>query len=113
MATIKKIYKNGVEYQMPQGPKGDTGATGPQGPQGDSFQPIEDVSGLVLAHTTGQDNTKAMTQKAVTEQLDYVRSLIPMIEVDEDGFFVVDENYNIGFGVTGSGVVGFKNVGYK
>lgn len=58
MATIKKIYKNGVEYQMPQGPVG---------PQGESFQPIEDVSGLVLAHTTGQDNTKAMSQKGVTD----------------------------------------------
>ena len=52
-----------------KGDQGDTGATGPQGPQGDSFQPIEDVSGLVLAHTTGQDNTKAMSQKGVTDAL--------------------------------------------
>ena len=37
------------------------------GKQGDSFQPIEDVSGLVLAHTLGQDNTKAMSQKGVTD----------------------------------------------
>lgn len=43
---------------------------GRKGAQGDSFQPIEDVSGLVLAHTTGQDNTKAMTQKAVTDAVD-------------------------------------------
>ena len=53
-----------------KGEKGDTGepgATGPQGPQGESFQPIEDVSGLVLAHTTGQDKTKAMSQKGVTD----------------------------------------------
>lgn len=40
---------------------------GRKGTQGDSFQPIEDVSGLVLAHTTGQDNTKAMSQKGVTD----------------------------------------------
>ena len=51
------------------GKDGATGATGPQGPQGDSFQPIEDVSGLVLAHTTGQDNTKAMSQKGVTDAI--------------------------------------------
>lgn len=49
------------------GNDGATGPAGPQGPQGDSFQPIEDVSGLVLAHTTGQDNTKAMSQKGVTD----------------------------------------------
>lgn len=66
MAKIKKIYKGGVEYEMPKGEKGETGATGPQG---DSFQPIEDVSGLVLAHTTGQDNTKAMSQKGVTDAI--------------------------------------------
>ena len=43
---------------------------GRKGGQGDSFQPIEDVSGLVLAHTTGQDNTKAMSQKGVTDALE-------------------------------------------
>ena len=66
-----------------KGEKGDTGepgATGPQGPQGDSFQPIEDVSGLVLAHTIGQDNTKAMSQKGVTDaiydNLDEVEEII-------------------------------------
>ena len=52
-----------------KGDPGDTGATGPTGPQGESFQPIEDVSGLVLAHTTGQDNTKAMSQKGVTDTI--------------------------------------------
>lgn len=54
-----------------KGEKGEQGKSivGPQGPQGDSFQPIEDVSGLVLAHTTGQDNTKAMSQKGVTDEL--------------------------------------------
>ena len=57
-----------------KGQKGDPGESivGPQGPQGESFQPIEDVSGLVLAHTTGQDNTKAMTQKAVTDVLNNI-----------------------------------------
>ena len=43
------------------------GHTGRPGPQGDSFQPIQDVSGLVLAHTLGQDNTKAMSQKGITD----------------------------------------------
>lgn len=59
-----------------KGDTGATGATGPQGPQGDSFQPIEDVSGLVLAHTTGQDNTKAMSQKGVTDEFNKRMELI-------------------------------------
>ena len=42
---------------------------GPVGPQGDSFQPIEDVTGLVLSHTLGQDNTKAISQKGVTDAI--------------------------------------------
>ena len=54
-------------FKNMKGEKGETGAEGKQGQQGDSFQPIEDVSGLVLAHTTGQDNTKAMSQKGVTD----------------------------------------------
>lgn len=48
--------------------KGNTGATGPEGA---SFQPIEDISGLVLAHTTGNDNTKAMSQKGVTDNITF------------------------------------------
>lgn len=47
--------------------KGKTGDEGRQGAQGDSFQPIEDVSGLVLAHVLGEDATKAMSQKGVTD----------------------------------------------
>ena len=63
MKKITAIIHNSQEYAAL---KGDTGATGPQG---DSFQPIEDVSGLVLAHTMGQDNTKAMSQKGVSDQI--------------------------------------------
>ena len=58
MPTIKKIYKNGTEYQMPQGPKGD---------QGDSV--LVGQGDLPLAHVTGQDNTKAMSQKGVTDAI--------------------------------------------
>ena len=58
------------------------GMDGAQGPSGDSFQPIEDASGLVLAHTTGQDNTKAMSQKGVTDELNY--RIIPTIIITGD-----------------------------
>jgi endonuclease/exonuclease/phosphatase family metal-dependent hydrolase len=71
MATIKKIYKNGVEYQMPQGPKGDTGATGPQGPKGATSVYDQTTQNFLttLETTTGQSQTKTMTQKAITDAM--------------------------------------------
>lgn len=68
--------------------KGEQGIQGQQGIQGDSFQPIEDVSGLVLAHVPGQDNTKAMSQKGVGDYYPEVRSSIKMCDfeiADKDG----------------------------
>ena len=57
---------------------------GRKGTKGDSFQPIEDVSGLVLAHTTGQDNTKAMSQKGVTDALDDTQNAMgEMVEIKQ------------------------------
>ncbi|MBQ6227782.1 MAG: metallophosphoesterase [Prevotella sp.] len=56
-------------------PKGDTGDTGPQGPQGDSavYNPDDsDTPDFVMANTTGQSTTKAMTQKAVTDELEKI-----------------------------------------
>ena len=70
--TITNTDGRSYDFNVRNGQKGDDGATGPQGPPGDSFQPIEDVSGLVLAHTTGQDNTKAMSQKGVTDVFDNI-----------------------------------------
>ena len=40
---------------------------GSQGRPGADFQPIEDVSGLSIAHNLGNDETKVMSQKAVME----------------------------------------------
>lgn len=102
MAKIKKIYKGGVEYEMPKGDKGDTGATGatgpqgPQGPQGDSavYDPSSpDTPDFEMANTTGQSTTKAMTQKAVTDELN-VRPTIDdttpdLAFSDEDGNEIV------------------------
>lgn len=65
MATIKKIYKGGVEYEMPQGP---TGPTGPQGATSVYDQTTQDFL-TTLETTTGQSQTKTMTQKAVTDEL--------------------------------------------
>lgn len=58
MAKIKKIYKGGVEYEMPKGEKG---------PQGDSV--IVGEGDLPLTHVLGQDNTKAISQQGVTDEL--------------------------------------------
>ena len=47
--------------------------TGPQGPQGDSavYNPDDpDTPDFEMANTTGQSTTKAMTQKAVSDELD-------------------------------------------
>ena len=104
----------GFAFHNMKGPQGETGPQGEQGIQGTSA--IWDAEAEILTELeqgTGEAANRTMSQKAITEQLNYVVSLIPMIDVDEDGFYVVDENYNIGFGVTGSGVVGYKNVGYK
>ena len=70
MATIKKIYKNGVEYQMPQGP------VGPQGATSVYDQTTQDFL-TTLETTTGQSQTKTMTQKAITDEFtnDRINSL--------------------------------------
>lgn len=69
--------------------KGDTGETGPEGPQGDSV--LVGQGDLPLAHVLGQDNTKAMSQKGVT---DVVNDM--MKKTEENGFFFTDSNRNIG-----------------
>lgn len=115
MAKITKIYKGGVEYEMPKGDKGDTGATGttgPQGPQGDSavYDPSDpDTPDFVMANTTGQSTTKAMTQKAVTDAINAISA-----DVHEHGFYIVDMYGYIGFYVDATGshsanLVEFKN----
>ena len=48
------------------------GRTGPQGPQGDSV--IVGEGELPLAHVLGQDNTKAMSQKGVTDEINLVKT---------------------------------------
>ena len=83
MAKINKIYKGGVEYEMPKGDKGDTGATGatgatgpagrdgatgPQGATGVYDSTTQDFL-VTLETTTGNSQTKTMTQKAITDAL--------------------------------------------
>lgn len=60
--------------QGPQGLEGPAGPQGPQGPQGDSV--LVGQGDLPLAHVLGQDNTKAMSQKGVTDALDDMFGLI-------------------------------------
>ncbi len=56
--------------QGEQGPAGATGATGPQGPKGDPGDSVLVGEGdLPLAHVLGQDNTKAISQKGVSDVL--------------------------------------------
>jgi len=89
MATIKKIYKNGVEYQMPQGPKGDTGATGPTGPQGATSVYDQTTQNFLttLETTTGQSQTKTMTQKAITDE--FINDRINSLEQINIGDYLV------------------------
>lgn len=71
--TIKTgANPEGVVLEVRNGSKGNTGSVGPRGPQGDSavYDPSSpDVPDFVMANTTGQSTTKAMTQKAVTDEL--------------------------------------------
>ena len=62
--AIAGAFDNLTEAQKAE-IKGETGATGPQGPQGDSI--LVGEGDLPLAHVLGQDNTKAMSQKGVTD----------------------------------------------
>ena len=56
--------------QGEQGPAGATGATGPQGPKGDPGDSVLVGEGdLPLAHVLGQDNTKAISQKGISDVL--------------------------------------------
>ena len=56
--------------QGEQGPAGATGAIGPQGPKGDPGDSVLVGEGdLPLAHVLGQDNTKAISQKGVSDVL--------------------------------------------
>ncbi len=73
MATIKKIYKNGVEYQMPQGPVG---------PQGDSV--IVGEGDLPLSNVVDDADNKAVTPKAVKE----VTNNLDVENKDNEAYFM-------------------------
>ena len=69
----ENIQKLNFTFNNIKGRKGDTGATGPVGPQGDSavYDPSSpDAPDFVMANTTGNSTTKAMTQKAITDELE-------------------------------------------
>ena len=63
-----------------------------------------------LYSTTGNNTDGAMTQKATTKA---IKDFIKTIDVAEDGFYFIDENYYIGVAITNNGLIGLKNVGYK
>ena len=54
----------------PQGPKGDKGDTGPQGPKGNKGDPTD------VQQTTGQSTTAVMSQKAVTDEIDALKTAL-------------------------------------
>ena len=56
------------------GPKGPTGAVGPTGPQGPKGDPTD------VMQTTGQSTTAVMSQKAVTDELNYIKSDITELQ---------------------------------
>ena len=76
---------------------------GEPGPQGESFQPIEDVSGLVLAHTLGGDNSKVMSQKGLTDAImdmnvtgweDVSVTKLSNLDIDSEGDVTEPNNSN-------------------
>ena len=71
--TIKtEANPEGVTMEVRNGSKGEKGDKGDKGDQGDSavYDPSSpDTPDFVMANTTGQSTTKAMTQKAVTDGL--------------------------------------------
>ena len=88
MATIKKIYKNGVEYQMPQGPKGG---------QGDSavFDPSTGNI-ATMKQTTGDDTESPMSQKAITDTLDELARNVTEVEYEypNSSWIITGDNPN-------------------
>ena len=56
------------------GPKGPTGAVGPTGPQGPKGDPTD------VMQTTGQSTTAVMSQKAVTDELNSIKSAITELQ---------------------------------
>ena len=74
------------------------GRRGAQGPQGDSavYNPDDpDVPDFVMANTTGQSTTKAMTQKAVTDELEASKSyILEEIDISQYGWTAYRINHS-------------------
>lgn len=91
---------------------GGTGPVGPQGIPGESavFDPTTGNI-AVIEQETGDSITNPMSQKAVT---DIVNGLEPFVETptEENGFYIVDPNGYIGFGINPDGDV-IGNINYR
>lgn len=87
-------------------PKGDTGDTGPQGPQGATGvydQTTQDFL-TTLETTTGQSQTKTMTQKAITDELDSInfkKTAIDLSEIYALGFYYYNGKWNTSNTISG------------
>lgn len=109
--SAEKTFQNGVldiTFKNVKGEKGDPltwdDLTEPQkeslkGRPGADFQPIEDVSGLSIAHSLGSDETKVMSQKGVTDELYEQRLSTPFIPhsyyIDNNDSWAIHRNANI------------------
>ena len=60
--------------QGPQGPQGEQGLQGPQGPQGEQGLQGPQGPAVPLVQTTGQSTTEAMSQKAVSDEFNQLKS---------------------------------------
>ncbi len=81
---------------------------GAQGVKGDTVI-LGDGETYTLYNVTGNNTDGAMTQKAVTFELEYLAALIDssangFLITEEPGFFVVDENMNIGIALDEDGI---------
>lgn len=78
------------------------------------------VYALQVVQTTGQSTSAVMSQKAVTEAIDEIQENLTelagevgIIETTEDGFYVVDEQLNIGFAVDSTGAHAINLMEYE
>ena len=86
---------------------------------GTQYIALATYNGTNLYSSVGDNIDGAMTQKATTKAINDamktidISALLNIIDVAEDGFYFIDENYYIGVAITNNGLIGLKNVGYK
>lgn len=110
-----------LSFTIPQGAQGIQGIQGPQGergPQGNTGVQVDSVASIIhsIDSTTTYAADDVAGADAVQDVLAEVTELageVWMIETMEDGFYVVDEQLNIGFAVDSNGAHAINLMEYE